>query len=358
MPRMKISGFAVPTGFLASIAAMGVAACSGQPAAEVPTAVVAPSATQAPIAVRVGSGGALAEAGQRLAAAQGYFAEEGLAIDFVKVDPASALVPLMAGQIDVAGDGLGAAFFNAIQQSVDIHIVAPLGSSEPNANGVFLVVRKDLVDSGRVREYADLKGLKIAIPAHGNSAEYGLARAMQLGGLTLADSNIVELNFQNVLAALTSKAIDVGTLPEPLATAAVQNGSGVKWKGSGDYLTPGSQGTVVAFSSQFAARRDIATRWMTAYIRGVRDYNDAFFKNLHRPQTVETLAGAFSLNSKLFDEMSFTRIDPNGKVNVPSMEELMRWYVQMGYVSTPVDLSRVVDTSFADAAVARLGPYQ
>ena len=36
----------------------------------------------------------------------------------------------------------------------------------------------------------------------------------------------------------------------------------------------------------------------------------------------------------------------------------MRWYVQMGYVSAPVDLTKVFDSSFADAAVARLGPYR
>jgi len=31
--------------------------------------------------------------------------------------------------------------------------------------------------------------------------------------------------------------------------------------------------------------------------------------------------------------------------------------VQMGYLNEPVDLSRVVDLSYVDAAVAKLGPY-
>ena len=41
-----------------------------------------------------------------------------------------------------------------------------------------------------------------------------------------------------------------------------------------------------------------------------------------------------------------------------SVEDRMHWYVQMGYLSAPVDLANVFDPSFAEAAVARLGPYR
>ncbi|SRR6266536_4824433 len=100
------------------------------------------------------------------------------------------------------------------------------------------------------------------------------------------------------------------------------------------------------------------TRWMAAYLRGVRDYNDAFRKNIHRPQTVDGLAGDLSIKPTLFDDMGFMHIHPDGKVNLARMEELMLWYVKMGYLSSPVDLGRSVDPSFADAAVTDLVPYQ
>jgi ABC-type nitrate/sulfonate/bicarbonate transport system substrate-binding protein len=235
--------------------------------------------------------------------------------------------------------------------------VATQASSEPNANGAFLVVRKDLIDNRRVQSYADLKGLKIGIPARGNSAEYIVAKAMHAGGLDLNDANLVSMNFPAMVTALSTGALDLGLLPEPLATVAVQSGSGVKWKGYAE-LAPGIQQTVVVFSPQFAAQRDVATRWMTAYIHGIRDYNDAFVKGIHRPQTVEALAPALSIQPNLFEGMTFAHIDPNGKLNVASLQELMNWYVQMGYLSAPVDLGRIVDPSYAEAAVAKLGPYQ
>jgi hypothetical protein len=40
-----------------------------------------------------------------------------------------------------------------------------------------------------------------------------------------------------------------------------------------------------------------------------------------------------------------------------SVQELTRWYVQMGYLGVPVDVAKVVDPTFAEAAVTRLGPY-
>jgi len=222
---------------------------------------------------------------------------------------------------------------------------------------VFFVVRKDLIDSGRVRDFADLKGIKIAVSARGNSNEYVLARAMQAGGVTLSNATLAVMPFPAMVTALGSQAVDVGVISEPQATVAVASGSGVKWKGYAD-VVPGIQQTVVIFSLQFVAQREVATRWMTAYLRGSRDYNDAFVKGVHRQQTVDTLASAISVQPKLFESMSFTHIDPNGKLNLAAMENQVQWSVEMGYLPTPVDLANIVDTSFVEAAMAELGPYR
>jgi hypothetical protein len=56
--------------------------------------------------------------------------------------------------------------------------------------------------------------------------------------------------------------------------------------------------------------------------------------------------------------MSFTHIDPNGKLNLAAMENQVQWSVEMGYLPTPVDLAKIVDTSFVEAAMAELGPYR
>jgi len=88
--------------------------------------------------------------------------------------------------------------------------------------------------------------------------------------LTTADAELVELGFPAMVSALSSGAVDVALLPEPLATLAVDGGSGTKWKGFAD-IVPGFQQAVVVFTPEFAAQRDLATRWTTAYLRGIRD---------------------------------------------------------------------------------------
>jgi NitT/TauT family transport system substrate-binding protein len=283
---------------------VAVAGCTTQAPTPTPTAsathAAIPAAQQMTTVHAASATAAIGNAGQLLAQTQGYFAQEALLIDEVKTDPSTTLPALLAGQIDVGGLGMDAGLFSAIQRGVDIRIVAPQASSDPDANGVFFVVRKDLIDGGRVRDYADLKGLKIAVSARGSSAEYVLARAMQAGGLTLSDANLSVMPFPAMVTALGSKAVDVGVISEPQATVAVENGTGAKWRAYAD-VVPGIQQTVVIFSPQFVAQREVATRWMTAYLRGIRDYNDAFVKSAHRQQTVDTLASALSIQPKLFE---------------------------------------------------------
>jgi NitT/TauT family transport system substrate-binding protein len=352
LARIEVRAFII-------FALTGLLACSGQTGVALATvnAPTAYAAAQTLETVRSGSAGVVGESGQQLAQSQGYFADEGLAVDFVKVDASTVFTTLIAGQVDVQGLGLEAGVFSAVLRGVDFRIVATQASSEPGADGLFFVVRKDLMDNGQIQTEADLKGLKIAVPSRGSSLAYVVSRAMDAGGLTLDDAELVELGFPAMVTALGNQAVDVALLPEPLATIASQNGSGVKWKGLSD-VVPGFQQAVVIFTPDFAAKRDLATRWTTAYLRGIRDYNDAFRKNIHRPQAVQALVGAFGIKPELFDSMGFGHIDPVGKVNLSSIEDVMRWYVHMGYLSEPVDLKTIVDTSFVDAAVAKLGAYQ
>ncbi len=134
-----------------ALALAGTLACAGQTVSPVPATVNAPTAhpaAQTPVTVRLGSSGALGQAGQQLAERQGYFAQEGLRIDFVKVDASTVFTTVIAGQVDVQGLGLDVGLFSAIQRGLEFRVIATQASAEPNANGVFLVARKDFIETG------------------------------------------------------------------------------------------------------------------------------------------------------------------------------------------------------------------
>src|SRR5712692_3607217 len=111
MAHQHISRGLARTGVVAWIgfALTGILACTGQGVTPAPATVIATPAYPAAHAretVRSGSSGVLDEAGQQLAQSQGYFAQEGVAIDFVKVDASTVFATLIAGQVDVQGLGL------------------------------------------------------------------------------------------------------------------------------------------------------------------------------------------------------------------------------------------------------------
>ena len=109
--------------------------------------------------VRVGFLKVLGEAPMILARERGYFSEEGINVELVDFAvTADALPQLGTGQIDVITGGLNPAVFNAVARGVGVKIVADGGSLGPNNDYLALVIRRDLIDSGRYRGPADLRG--------------------------------------------------------------------------------------------------------------------------------------------------------------------------------------------------------
>jgi NitT/TauT family transport system substrate-binding protein len=264
---------------------------------------------------------------------------------------------LATGELDVGAGGVSAALFNAIARGVPIRIVGPQARHDPGASGVYFMVRTDLIASGAFGDYPDLRGLKIAIPGRGTAPDFAVGLALARAGLGPADCELVELSFPDMVPALAHGAIDVAVQAEPAATQAVNLGAAVKWRELAG-VRPGIQFTVVVYSPEFVEHPEAARRWMLAYLKGVRDYNDAFKHDRGRAEVVEILTRETPVKSSaLYEQMGFASIDPNGRVDRASLAEQLDWYAAQGLVTQAIDLEQAIDLSFADFALARLGPY-
>jgi hypothetical protein len=49
--------------------------------------------------------------------------------------------------------------------------------------------------------------------------------------------------------------------------------------------------------------------------------------------------------------------DPNGRVSVASMLDMQAWYVRNKFARVPSPAERLVNLSYIDAAVQKLGPF-
>src|SRR5262249_1785821 len=127
-----------------------------------------------------------------------------------------------------------------------------------------------------------------------------------------------------------------------------------------DAVTPGHQEAAVLFSEKFTKQRELAVRFMKAYILGARFYNDAFVKK--RPEkragAIDIPATPTKLDRALFEAMVIQGINRSGKVNFDRLTEIQKWFVQKGSQQKFIELSKAVDMSFADEAARQLGPYQ
>lgn len=98
---------------------------------------------------------------------------------------------------------------------------------------------------------------------------------------------------------------------------------------------------------------------MIAYVKGLRDYNDAFEKNLGKDKIIAIL----TKHTKMKDEKIYSKVvpvglNPDGMVNVLSLKQDASWYHSHGYVKQLPDIDSIVDLSYAREAVHTLGPYK
>jgi NitT/TauT family transport system substrate-binding protein len=373
-------GLLLGVGLLVSVACGGRASAPVAPAAAAPpSATAAPASGQAQSAptgeayqttplspavpVRVGVIGGSSDAGIYIAYEKGYFRDEGLDVEIIPFANSSDTVgAVLARQLDIVTGATAAGIYNAAGRGLPLRIVADKGSTpSPEWDFAVLMVRKDLIESGRVRDYADLRGLTIArASARGTSPEISTVKALAKGGLTLDDVESAAVSFPDMIPAFANGAIDAAIVIEPFVSGIERMGTAVRWHGNSEFYGNQQIGIVIYGPGVLEQPADVGRRWMIAYIRAVRDYNDAFGpKRAGREEIIQILAQHTSVKDRaVYEQIRPAGLDPDGKLALQSMQDDVAYYQQTGLVREQVDLSQLVDTSYQEDAVQRLGPYR
>jgi len=122
-------------------------------------------------------------------------------------------------------------------------------------------------------------------------------------------------------------------------------------------MYPNQAIAALALGAEFA-RTEAARRLVLGYVRGVRDFNDALVRKINAEPVIKILTETTSLKDPaLWQKIVPSGLDPDGYLNVESLDESQHWYLDRGLIRARVDLSQVVDQSFADYAVEKLGRY-
>jgi NitT/TauT family transport system substrate-binding protein len=323
-----------------------------------------PSRAQTNTIVKVASAGIASDIGFYLAHKKGYFRAEGLDVSLTTLANSPQMIgPLGMGQLDVGAGTVAASLYNAVAQNIAIRAVADKGSMRAGYGFSGLLVRKDLVDSGRFKSFRDLKGMTIAVGTFGSANSSAVNEALKRGGLAWEDANMVALTFPQHLAAYANKAIDASMTNEPTASQAVQDGLAVRFAGN-DEIYPDQQTAVVLYSEIFARQRpQVASKFMRAYVKAIREYNDALKGGkIAGPNADEVISilteYTFIKDARIHREITPAAIDPDVRMNLKGLRNDLQFFKERKLIQDPgITVERIVDTAFADAAVKELGPY-
>lgn len=311
--------------------------------------------------VKIGVSTVVSSAGVFLAYEKGYFTREGIDADltYFKGSGAPMTALLGNGSLDVGAGNISAGLWNAINSELDIKLVADKGRVSKGCDYIGLLVRKDRVDSKRYKTFADLKGFKMAVTAFGVSQQIAADKFLKAGGLRMDDVVFEKMNYADMNVALGSKVLDATIQLEPYLTEAVSKGIAVKVAGVNE-VYPEQQSAAILYSSQFIAERpDLAEKFMIAYLKGVRDYNNAFIKGKNKTEVIFLLKKHIKIEpDSIWNKMIPAGINPDGYLNKESLAEDVKWYREHGYMDKPCDIEKAVDHTFVEKALARLGKFK
>lgn len=294
---------------------------------------------------------------------KGFFRDVGININWTTFNQSQAmLAPLAAGQLDGLGSSVGAGIYNAIGNGVPIKIVGDRGIDYAPYGAAPIIVRTELIKSGRFKSFKDLKGLKVVEPSRGGANTPVIYRALQKGGLTYGDIDHAFLGFSDQVAAMHNGIIDVTCMIEPFASVVLRDGSGTKFAADTD-VYPNHQISTLMYSSQFMQRRpDVARRFFVGYLRAIRYYHDALKDGKLAGPTAEDVIAILQAEIKLPDPTIWRSIVPNavqtdGRVNEASLQFDYHVFNELGLILKPVSVHDSIDYQFADYANHVLGPY-
>ena len=321
--------------------------------------LAAPASWGAAPPIRVGYLGTSGDAGIFIAVDKGYFTEQGLTVSLERFGiGADQMALLGAGRLEVASGAPSPTLFNAVSRGLPIAVVGDKGSLRKGFGFNVLVVRKALIDSGQFKGLSDLRGRVLAAPAASvvNFEDYVI---LKKGGLASKDVTIVDIAFQDQPAAMANGKIDAAVMVEPFGTATESRGIG-KIVITLDELLPDFQVSLIYYNTTWArAHPDDAHRWMVAYVKALRYYNQTLRDRRIRDDVIEILSARTPIKERaVYDKMVWPGFHPDGTVTARGLLEYERWLLNERQINEFLPPARFIDPSYAEHAVKVLGPFQ
>lgn len=303
-----------------------------------------------PVTLKVNAPPFLSMAPLFIAQEEGYYAEQGLQVEFSQFFTIEAIPALGQGKIDVAAGLIPISVLNSMARGTSIRIVTDMGYLDPTTCAAdALMARRDLVENGELDSPAQMKGLRASVE-QSSVEEYIVDKLLGTVGLTLDDLETLQIPIPSELEALGDGSVDIVPTSEPWVTRISQTGHGVVWIPFQD-VVPDFQYLVIYYGpSLMEENPDAGRRFMVAYLKAVRQYNQG-----KTERNLEILAEYTGLDRELLNQACWPTARNDGQINVESILDFQAWAVGKGYLDSTVTEEQFWDPSFIEYANGVLG---
>jgi len=289
-----------------------------------------------------------------VAKVRGLFDKHGLDVKVERVKSGTEVIAFLTqGKVDVGGIAIVASTWNGWAKGMDMRIIAP-GALEPTTGSpTKLLVRKDLRESGKVRQVADLRGLKLAMAGGpGSGGEYLAAKALERGKLTIRDVQALNLGNADMPAAFATRSIEAGILGSPYADQALAAGTAVPLA---EDLTPGAMTVAFVSSGKLLKERpEVAKRFVLALMEAARLMQGGDYLAAENLKAYLAHVNTTEQALRAGDPVIY---DPNQTISLDGLRDVERVHRENGRTEykTLFDPQGVTDTSLVDWARSVLG---
>jgi len=306
--------------------------------------------------VHIGMARSVSNGAELIAIDKGYFKDVGIKVEIEDIDTSANTIALLAtNRLQVVAGGISAGYFNAIEKNLPITIIADRVSTPIGHN---LMLRPDLAD--KVKTLAQLKGKVIASNGAGSVSTYEVGKMLETAGVAISDVDVKIFPFTQMPVAFANKAIDAGIVIPPFDYEFVDQKIAVDFAAPDDLVKPSPMTIAVIMVNTDWAKQNpaVARNYYTAYLRGVRDYCNAYHGAPIKEEIVAALIRHGSeRRPEILYKYPWPARSPDGRINTASMLDMQDWFIKNGFSRAKFPADRLVDASFADYAVQKLGPF-
>ena len=237
--------------------------------------------------VQVGQVLSIASAATFVASEMGYFKQQGIKVEISNLDSSTDSLAVVAqNRFQIVEGGISAAYFNAIAKDLPVTITVDRVSSPLNHK---LLIRADLKD--QIKDIKQLKGRSLASNSRGSITNYEIGKILGKSGLSFGDVDVKFIPFPQVAIAFANKAIDAAFVIPPFAAQIEEKGLGFVFADPDDFVTPHPMTIAVNFINTDWAAKDpeLVKKFYLAYMRGVRDYCQAYHGGPNRNEIIDLM---------------------------------------------------------------------